>query len=287
MNEAVDVRKCNAGLDEELFENLTIEEGESEMVRLAKALQTPAQSLVREDSMLLPYDDIINISDLQLKGGTQFSDSLAELGDFVLFTPPAGSSSMESPAPSTPPQQEEASDDEDIEQELREVDDNAVTIRKRSRIAKPDEWRQNLRKKLRNEGKEYLSTTGKVVPARSVQHPGVDCKCWLKCTTKISHETRQEVFQSFWNMGSLQRQRDYIGSMVQSCNILRKRVLEGSNRTATFHYHLAYNGIRHRVCKEFFENTLDISSRMVKTAMQKFARAPSTMQSSEKRGTQV
>lgn len=165
--------------------------------------------------------------------------------------------------------------------------DDVLPKRKRSRLANPVSWRGNVRKQKRNEGAEYLSSRGKVVKARSMKNPGIDCPCNLKCSTKISHEARECLFKSYWGMSDLQRQRDYLGSMVKAMSIGRRRVKTSSKRNATLHYTLTYNGTNHRVCKTFFLNTLDINYPVVKTAVDKYCRSPSSMQSPDKRGRQA
>lgn len=211
------------------------------------------------------------------------------LGNYVLFTPSMVSSSPSQLSPGPQPQVEsiasaENNDEEEnaLEQELHE-DNGSVTIRRRARHADPTPWKQNIRKLNRNEGQQYLSTSGKIVPARSIKNVGVDCTCTLKCSVKISHDARQDLFKSFWSMSSLQRQRDYLGSMVKTVSIGRKRV-KTSKRNVTNHYSFTFNGINHRVCKGFFLSTLDISFTMIKTSLEKFQRSPSTMQSPDKRG---
>lgn len=160
-------------------------------------------------------------------------------------------------------------------------------VRKRSRLANPDSWRGNQRKQKRNEGSQYLSSRGKIVAARSIKNLGQDCTCKMKCSSKISHKARERLFKSFWAMGNLQRQRGYLGTMVKSTTIRRKRVKTSTKRKFTLYYSFTYSGINHCVCKPFFLTTLDINYAMIKTALEKFDRSSSTMQSPDNRGRQT
>lgn len=169
------------------------------------------------------------------------------------------------------------------ETELYE-DGGSVAVRKRQLIASPDSWRQNVRKRRRNEGRKYISTTGKIVAARSIKNLQTDCPCPMKCSMKISVEHRKELFQSFWAMSSLQRQRDYLLTVVKSVAVGRKRAKTSTKRNVTMQYSFTCNGTSHRVCKRFFLTTLDISCQMVKTTLEKIHRSSTTMPSPDKRG---
>jgi len=63
-------------------------------------------------------------------------------------------------------------------------------------------------KRLRNSGLEYTSSRGVRRRARAID-PGCGIQCAKKCHSKIS-----AAFHSFWQMGDVQRQRDFI---VQHC----------------------------------------------------------------------
>ena len=66
----------------------------------------------------------------------------------------------------------------------------------------------------RNSGKSYKSKSGKVVPMRKM---GDACseKCRYKCSTHISEDLRKVLFEVYWELASLQRQRDYLYGCVK------------------------------------------------------------------------
>lgn len=76
-----------------------------------------------------------------------------------------------------------------------------VTPQKKKRGNK-EEWIRSKRKKLRSLGAEYLTTTGKIHPARSMKDPCTK-KCPYKCLEKIPYDIYDIMsnFQSlleFW-----------------------------------------------------------------------------------------
>lgn len=163
---------------------------------------------------------------------------------------------------------EEEADDDGQQCFDNDQSENAVQ-EKRGRLANPASWKKNQRKANRNKGAEYTSSKGKKVAPRSIKELGVDCPCKLKCSSKISHEGRQGLFNSFWAMGDLHRQRDYLGTMVKVCAVSRKRAKTSMKRNITMNYSFSYDNTIHRVCKPFFLNTLGINYGMIKTALVK------------------
>lgn len=156
--------------------------------------------------------------------------------------------------------------------------------RKRGRLANPASWKKNVRKQNRNEGVEYTTIKGKTVAARSIKQLGVDCPGKMKCLSKISHEARKVLFDSFWAMGNLQRQRDYLSTMVKAEPIKHKRAEGSMKRKNTMNYNFIYDDTMHRVCKPFFLNTLSITYDVIKTVMEKCDRSQTNIQSPDKRG---
>lgn len=71
----------------------------------------------------------------------------------------------------------------------------------RKRHADPDTWRQNVRKKKREAGEEYVDIKGKVHKKRVV---GAGCrkgnKCRFKCNVQISNAERQSIHSKFWEL---------------------------------------------------------------------------------------
>jgi len=63
-----------------------------------------------------------------------------------------------------------------------------------------------------------------------------DCqKCKFKCAENFTEEERQEFFTLYYNLGSYERQRQYICEMVKRCSI----------------------------CRDFFSKTLDVKRKTI------------------------
>ncbi|CAG9772186.1 unnamed protein product [Ceutorhynchus assimilis] len=84
----------------------------------------------------------------------------------------------------------------------------------KKRTRNPEKWKQNLTKRLRNTGQSYvsMSKSKKIFAARSVKSPCPE-KCRLKCRDNINENERASIFQKFWNLSDINKQRLF----VQSC----------------------------------------------------------------------
>jgi hypothetical protein len=136
----------------------------------------------------------------------------------------------------------------------------------RKGTAKMANWKRNVRKTLRLQGKEYLDYKGKTVAERSMKSQ--DCsKCRLKCSELVSEDERDKLFTEYWNLNSYERQRDFICSSITEH--LPKRMLRQAQKPKTLsrEYHFQVNGVRIRVCKTFFIRTLDVGETTVTYAM--------------------
>ena len=133
----------------------------------------------------------------------------------------------------------------------------------RKRKGNPDKWKKTVRKRLRLAGEEYLNSLGTVRPKRQMKS---GCgKCRYKCSTNINEEERQNIFASYWNLGSHERQRDFICQRVSE-----KPTKPGENakrRDLARTYTLRTDGRNVRVCKKLFLDTLGIGRKTVDSAM--------------------
>jgi len=42
--------------------------------------------------------------------------------------------------------------------------------------------------------------------------------CRIKCTSKINEEQRKSIFEDFWNLAYLSKQRDFVGRHIDEIN---------------------------------------------------------------------
>lgn len=147
----------------------------------------------------------------------------------------------------------------------------------RKRQKNPQQWKQVVSKRLKNSGQEYTTKRGKIAPAKSVRPP---CKssCRLSCSTEVSFETRSVIFKTYWELGSNQRQKDFLASCFKIQNPTTRRIKIAANST-TFKsprkpnstYHFIINGKEIRVCKIFLLNTLCIGDKTLRLVIDKLS----------------
>ena len=152
------------------------------------------------------------------------------------------------------------------------VDDEHVTAelssnhrRHRGRFKDVSTWKCHMRQRLKNAGMSYVSRNG-VRRRPKLLKPGCGSKCRQKCHERISAEHREKIFTSFWQLGNLHSQRQFLMSHVVKNDVKQKS--SGSRKRSlkyTFHVH----GQVLHVCKTFFLDTLSISDQTVKTTLSK------------------
>lgn len=141
------------------------------------------------------------------------------------------------------------------------------------RKKQPQNWGRSLQKKLRNEGKRYVmhSKDKKEREERKVK-PACGEKCRLKCSMKFTEEQRLYIFASYWELGDIEKQRQFIANSIDQIVPKYRYVRIGGTRQQrkpnnAFYFKL--NEGRVRVCKLFFINTLDINDRPIRTVLKK------------------
>lgn len=189
------------------------------------------------------------------------------------------------------PESDPYSSDNDVQdpdfriEESEQENETEQTHFSRKRQCNKENWRRSVIKKSRNSGKSYRNWKGKVQPIRSVK---LSCQnCRMKCAEKITYDKRVVIFRDYWNLGDINRQRDFIAKYVQfkKKNRQRKRddgnaeeSSETSRRSFTYVYSLPVENDRVKVCKTFFINTLNISAQVVKTVFNKLGSAGVVME---------
>lgn len=93
-------------------------------------------------------------------------------------------------------------------------------------------------------------------------------KCILSCSKKFSDEFRSQQFKEYWDLGNLQRQRDFLGSCIEQLVLKYRRISSARPRNPNCAFYLHKNGEKIRVCKTFLVNTFGISEKMIRTVIQ-------------------
>nr|CAI5823299.1 unnamed protein product [Callosobruchus analis] len=138
-------------------------------------------------------------------------------------------------------------------------------------------------RRLRNLGQKYKDWKGNVHPKRQLKSACTSCR--QKCNDKFSEEERKQIFENYWQLGDVIRQRDFITKQVDMTEKARTRLRKQNGNSSdeeveaeakrerkkvfSFNYTFYNRGKRTAVCKTFFLNTLGISAQVVKTVFQK------------------
>lgn len=104
--------------------------------------------------------------------------------------------------------------------------------------------------------------SGKTVPAKTLCADSCG-KCRFKCSSKLNEDERLDIFNSYWNWQSYERQRDFIAAhaLIGSPSIKWKQIARA--------FTLNVRGQKHRVCKNFFASTLGIGRKTIEIALRK------------------
>lgn len=129
-------------------------------------------------------------------------------------------------------------------------------------------WKRNVRKDLRNSGRQYTNTKGTVVPAK--QFDGSDCPCIKECHKLISLQQREKLFKNFYQLASHDLQTAYLCGQIKLINKLNKTAQINSRTYTRIYYLTGETGVDIPVCKEFFKKNLSVSDgRLTRALLQK------------------
>lgn len=155
-------------------------------------------------------------------------------------------------------------------------------FRKRARgIGKRQE-----RKERRNLGKSYKTAKGKTVVSKTFQNH--NCNCNNKCLEKVSIDSRESAFNSFWKIGTFSAQNAFLCGLIKQQVPVRHRPRCNSRSqksTTNIFNVILIDGKSVKVCKKYFLDTFQISDGRMTRALKvvKEGEAPGT----DKRGKRV
>lgn len=92
----------------------------------------------------------------------------------------------------------------------------------------------------------------------------------VKCTEKITHYKRIQLFNRYYNLVDVNRKRSFLYQNMELIEPKYRYVRENSNRRLNYAFYFPKtNAKKVRVCKKFFKNTLDINDRTIQTVRNK------------------
>jgi len=202
-----------------------------------------------------------------IKEGTILSNhtsiSESSVGDFSdsndLEVIPATSFDSRLPAtlnsdngPTNPIVTEVQNNDKEIEQNPSPVSVDSNNKRKRRKVAEPKQWKRNVQKILRAEGKPFIDAKEE----RALKPP---CNCKKQCILKVPQETRIAIHAEFWDKNKTwDAKRQFVASSVTEIPKKQCRSKNGNQigrRKLSKVYSFTVYGKRVKVCKIFFLNT--------------------------------
>lgn len=152
---------------------------------------------------------------------------------------------------------------QDVVREGKEIKFNP-----RKRVRNTSKWSRNIKKTKLNTGKGYINASGKEVAKKEMKPPCSD-KCRLKCASTVPNHEREVLFDSYYKLGDITRQRDFLTKCIIPITPKYQYPREGSKRSLNCAYYFEVNGKKTRVCKTFFLRTLCISDMTTRTALKK------------------
>lgn len=148
---------------------------------------------------------------------------------------------------------------------------NVKQTKRSKRKSDPSLWLRNIRKQANTSGMSYISQNGVLKPAKFV---GDFCSnCRLHCETRLLPEIRQNFFEKFYRLSSLDEKHLFLLRYTRTTEV--KKFKQDSRREVSRYYFIGTgeyeNGseLMIRVCKTTFLNTLDITDKAIRTAYQK------------------
>jgi len=131
-----------------------------------------------------------------------------------------------------------------------------------------------MRKAKRAKGEKYVSDkTKNDVSARSLKQVNCD-RCCLRCSSRVTEEQRQVLFDTFYSMTTWEGQTAFIKQSIMEYEPKRRTTQADSNRKG--HSRAYYATVREgshsnsvRVCKKMFMKTFDINTARIHYALNK------------------
>ena len=167
--------------------------------------------------------------------------------------------------------------------EIMNKSEKIILVLSRKRKRNEEIWRCNIRKKNRQAGLEYTSTTGITIPARVGRPKTIkNCfaNCRFKCATHISELTRLNIHVDFWQHSDDGKAHFYAQTVTK-----HRKIQGGDTRQKYSYKYSLFNGEKLvRVCKVFYLTTLNISQRRIEYALSVKMNAATGIVSEERRG---
>lgn len=180
--------------------------------------------------------------------------------------------------------EDEGNDESQAELDFLEDDENETVIetppntsrRKSIRQSNPDGWIRNKRKLAKNTGQSYVASNGKFIEAKQMK---ANCgnSCRMQCSKKINEENRLKIFEHFYQLADIAKQRKFLFDHMKTYEPKRNKTPKNPQKVRAvqrcYFLNLVYanEDVKEllQVCKLMFLNTFSISSQMIDTLFRK------------------
>lgn len=121
----------------------------------------------------------------------------------------------------------------------------------KKRKLNPSLWKRNLSKIQRAKGEECVSLRNKIIQKRVT---GPECKCKWKCFDNFTNDEKLLILDNFNKIADKQKQDTYLGGLIKTRCITRRRPKDGSGKQKSFssEYKIRISLNEVRVCKKAF-----------------------------------
>lgn len=117
----------------------------------------------------------------------------------------------------------------------RDKDEDASETKSRKRKRNPQNWRQNIKKRKRQSGLQYVNATGESQRKREIK-TGKNCNeiCRFRCSHKISPTDRKSIFDRFWSYSDSKNNAFYSNNIDRTLKVRTRTKSENSKRKFSY-----------------------------------------------------
>ena len=168
----------------------------------------------------------------------------------------------------------DAGSDSGLLDEHNEASREGVSAGGRKRACRPENWKQSVRKKRRNEGKSYYSDIAK----KQVEERKIGPPCRDGCFDKVTMPVIEALFKEFWGIGNYDAQTAYLQKLMAPMPVKRRRKpADETKRTCTIVYTVMYGATEHQVCRAGFLSIFGIGKKRASVALSKVTMGKTTV----------
>ncbi|XP_043483482.1 uncharacterized protein LOC122511964 [Leptopilina heterotoma] len=138
-----------------------------------------------------------------------------------------------------------------------------IVTKGRKRKRDESSWLKNVNRMKRNEGLEYVSSSGKLVPEKQLEY--VESCCTKKCHSYIQESEQVESFSQFYKCGNYNSQ-----NLILS-GLMKRLTFSATNKMTRWEYSFHSLFQKRIVCQQFLCNVFQIKQGRFTTIKKKLS----------------